>query len=72
MEGLQYRMQVSALDCLGCGNCADICPAKEKALVMKPFAEVEKEKRQLGIWNQCFLEKKRRVNKQSSQGKPVR
>ena len=43
MEGLQYRMQVSALDCLGCGNCADICPAKEKALVMKPFAEVEKE-----------------------------
>ena len=44
MEGLQYRMQVSSLDCLGCGNCADICPAKEKALIMKPFAEVEKEK----------------------------
>ena len=43
MEGLQYRMQVSALDCLGCGNCADICPSKNKALVMKPFAEVEKE-----------------------------
>lgn len=40
LEGLQYRMQVSALDCLGCGNCADICPAKEKALIMKPFAEV--------------------------------
>ncbi len=34
-EGLKYRMQVSPLDCLGCGNCADICPAKEKALVMK-------------------------------------
>ena len=43
MEGLQYRMQLSALDCLGCGNCADICPAKEKALVMEPYADVVKE-----------------------------
>ncbi len=36
-EGLEYRMQVSPLDCLGCGNCADICPAKNKALLMKPI-----------------------------------
>lgn len=43
LEGLHYRMQLSALDCLGCGNCADICPAKEKALVMKPHAELEGE-----------------------------
>ncbi|MHC1749065.1 MAG: pyruvate:ferredoxin (flavodoxin) oxidoreductase [Cellulosilyticaceae bacterium] len=43
-EGLQYRMQVSPMDCTGCGNCADICPAKEKALVMKPLeSQVEKE-----------------------------
>lgn len=34
-EGLQYRIQVSPMDCTGCGNCADICPAKPKALVMK-------------------------------------
>jgi pyruvate-ferredoxin/flavodoxin oxidoreductase len=33
-EDLHYRIQVSPLDCLGCGNCADICPAKEKALTM--------------------------------------
>jgi pyruvate-ferredoxin/flavodoxin oxidoreductase len=33
-DGLSYRMQVSPLDCMGCGNCADICPAKEKALKM--------------------------------------
>ncbi len=38
VKGMRYRMQVSAQDCLGCGNCADICPAKEKALVMKPIA----------------------------------
>lgn len=37
LEGLKYRIQVSPLDCTGCGNCADICPAKEKALVMKPI-----------------------------------
>ncbi|MDR1134983.1 MAG: pyruvate:ferredoxin (flavodoxin) oxidoreductase [Clostridiales Family XIII bacterium] len=39
LEGLEYRMQVSPLDCLGCGNCADICPSKEKALVMTPLEE---------------------------------
>jgi pyruvate-ferredoxin/flavodoxin oxidoreductase len=31
----QYRMQISPLDCTGCSNCVDICPAKQKALVMK-------------------------------------
>ncbi|MDR0424664.1 MAG: pyruvate:ferredoxin (flavodoxin) oxidoreductase [Clostridiales Family XIII bacterium] len=39
LEGLAYRMQVSPLDCLGCGNCADICPSKEKALAMVPLGE---------------------------------
>lgn len=39
LEGLQYRIQVSPLDCTGCGNCANVCPAKEKALVMKPLEE---------------------------------
>ncbi len=36
-DGLQYKIQISALDCTGCGNCADVCPAKTKALVMKPL-----------------------------------
>ena len=39
LEGYEYRIQVSVLDCTGCGNCADVCPAKEKALVMKPLEE---------------------------------
>ncbi len=30
-----FTMQISPLDCTGCGNCADVCPAKNKALVMK-------------------------------------
>ena len=37
LEGLAYRIQISTMDCTGCGNCADICPAKQKALVMKPL-----------------------------------
>ncbi len=39
LENLYYRIQVSPLDCTGCGNCADICPAKGKALIMKPAEE---------------------------------
>jgi len=40
-DGLEFRMQVSPLDCLGCGVCANVCPApKGKALVMKPIDEV--------------------------------
>ncbi len=34
LDTYEYRIQISPLDCTGCGNCADICPAKEKALVM--------------------------------------
>ncbi len=44
--GLKFRIQVSPLDCTGCGNCADICPSKEKSLVMKTLdsqmAEVDR------------------------------
>ncbi|KEI13052.1 pyruvate:ferredoxin (flavodoxin) oxidoreductase [Clostridium novyi] len=42
-EKLYYSMNVSVLDCTGCGNCAEVCPAPTKALVMKPAATQEKE-----------------------------
>ncbi len=38
MEDFQFRIQVNPLDCQGCGNCADICPAKTTALEMKSLA----------------------------------
>ncbi|MBN2807538.1 MAG: 4Fe-4S binding protein, partial [Prolixibacteraceae bacterium] len=45
-NGLKFKIQVSPLDCTGCGNCADVCPSKEKALEMKPLetqlAEVDR------------------------------
>lgn len=34
-NGLSYRIQVSVLDCTGCGNCVEVCPSKEKSLIMK-------------------------------------
>ena len=42
-DGLKFRMQVSVLDCLGCGSCAEVCPAPGKALIMKPLATQEAE-----------------------------
>jgi len=37
LTGLEFRLQVSVLDCTGCGNCLDVCPAKIKALEMSPL-----------------------------------
>ena len=39
LKGMHFRIETSVLDCLGCGNCADVCPGKkgEKALKMVPF-----------------------------------
>ena len=37
LEGLKFRIQPYVMDCQGCGSCANVCPAKEKALLMKPL-----------------------------------
>ena len=50
--GLQFRIQVSVLDCTGCGNCADVCPSKVKSLEMVPLDTQHDE---IERWN--YLEK---------------
>lgn len=47
-DGLEYRIQVSTLDCTGCGNCQDACPAKTKALEMEP---IDTQADQIPMWN---------------------
>jgi pyruvate-ferredoxin/flavodoxin oxidoreductase len=37
LKAYKFKIQVSVLDCTGCSNCADVCPSKKKALVMKPL-----------------------------------
>ena len=50
MAGMNFRIQVSVLDCVGCGNCADVCPGNKngKALAMVPFTHDEQ---QIANWN---------------------
>ncbi|WP_077196680.1 pyruvate:ferredoxin (flavodoxin) oxidoreductase [Prevotella ihumii] len=50
MAGMNFRIQVSILDCVGCGNCADVCPGNKqgKALAMVPFV---REQKQIDNWN---------------------
>jgi pyruvate-ferredoxin/flavodoxin oxidoreductase len=38
--GHEFRLQLSPLDCTGCGVCSDICPAKESPMTMTPLEEV--------------------------------
>lgn len=42
LEDYYFRIQVTTMDCTGCGNCADICPARPKALVMKKLGTQSK------------------------------
>jgi pyruvate-ferredoxin/flavodoxin oxidoreductase len=37
LKAFKFKIQVSVLDCTGCSNCADVCPSKNKALIMKPL-----------------------------------
>ena len=54
MKGMNFRIQVSVMDCLGCGNCADVCPGNPKlgkALTMVPL---EQELAEAPNWEYCM------------------
>ncbi|MGM0620186.1 MAG: pyruvate:ferredoxin (flavodoxin) oxidoreductase [Bacteroidota bacterium] len=58
-NGLNFRIQVSVLDCTGCGNCADVCPSKTKALVMEPLdTQLDQIKRWDYMVNEVSLKEK--------------
>ncbi|OOM16300.1 pyruvate:ferredoxin (flavodoxin) oxidoreductase [Clostridium saccharobutylicum] len=67
-EPLFYAMGVAPLDCSGCGNCAQICPAPGKALVMKPQ---ESQHDEIAVWDYLIDEvttKKNPMNKNTVKG----
>ena len=37
LKAYKFKIQLSVYDCTGCGNCAEVCPSKNKALIMKPL-----------------------------------
>ncbi len=62
-KGMKFRMQVGVMDCLGCGNCADVCPGNPKlggsALTMVPFEGQEAE---AANWEYCVKNVKSKQN----------
>ncbi len=66
LAGMHFRMQVSAMDCTGCGNCADVCPAKEKALVMKPFESQLHEAANWDFSQKCVTYKDNLIDKKAN------
>ena len=54
MKGMKFRMQVGVMDCLGCGNCVDVCPGNPKlggpALKM---VSLESQLAEAANWDYC-------------------
>ena len=61
MKGMAFRMQVDVMDCLGCGNCADVCPGFKgnKALSMVPL---EGQLGEAANWDFCVNNVKSKQN----------
>jgi len=68
LEKYQYRIQVSPLDCTGCGNCADVCPAPGKALIMKPAEQEIKMESENWEFAMTLTEKKNVMDSKTLKG----
>ena len=66
--GYEFRIQVSPLDCTGCGNCAEVCPSKEKSLIMKPLDEQVAGQKENAEFAAKLPEFKGQVNKNTIKG----
>ncbi|MDR2118573.1 MAG: pyruvate:ferredoxin (flavodoxin) oxidoreductase [Tannerellaceae bacterium] len=51
-DGMKFRIQVSVLDCLGCGNCTDVCPGNKQGKALK-MVELETQLKEAPNWTYC-------------------
>lgn len=59
LDKYYYRMQIAPMDCMGCGVCIDVCPAKDKALSMEPADTQIREKEN---WSYSLLISEKQVS----------
>jgi len=53
MKGMKFRIQVGVLDCLGCGNCADVCPGKPATGSALQMVPLETQMAEAANWDYC-------------------
>ena len=51
-DGMRFRIQVDVLDCLGCGNCADVCPGNKQGKALK-MTDLESQLGEVPNWDYC-------------------
>ena len=66
-ETLHFSIGISPLDCTGCGNCAQVCPAPGKALIMEPQ---DSQHDQIEVWNYTVekVRNRNQMNKNTLKG----
>jgi len=53
IKGMKFRMQVSVMDCLGCGNCVDVCPGSPKTGPALKMVPLQQELDEAANWDYC-------------------
>ncbi|MBO7497915.1 MAG: pyruvate:ferredoxin (flavodoxin) oxidoreductase, partial [Bacteroidaceae bacterium] len=62
MKGMKFRIQVGVLDCLGCGNCADVCPGKPATGSALQMVPLETQMAEAANWDYCVSKVKTKQN----------
>ena len=62
LKGMHFRIQVGVLDCLGCGNCVDVCPGNPKLGKALSMVDLESQMTEAANWEYCVNNVKSKQN----------